>query len=308
MSVRFPPARLPDRASFSRPSLCRPRSPDGPAFFVRTRSPSVDLCLLVVMFVAGIAAAGAVPNRLSTTSRSRAAGLRDRAEDHRVLRGRQRAGRVHPRGDVPEGQTIAGSAADVQAVYDALRKIQTVRVVDYSKTKDKGFITSDGRTTFGVIYEPQPNGFVDPNQKLIQDTFNAQPRQHGFTGGLTGYAQLSSGGGDNGGPSVLEEPCGGARRPGRARVRRRLPPRSSSPPHRRGVDPHDVPHRAAPHRLHRRELRRAVPHRPGGARRGDRLLVAVVSRWREEIAHGHDNQQACVSHYGPPAMRCSPQV
>ena len=82
--------------------------------------------------------------------------------------------------------------------------------MDYSQTRDKGFITSDGRTTFGIIYEPQPNGFVDPNQKLIGDTFNAQLKQHGFTGGLTGYAQLASGGGDNGGPSVLEETLLGA--------------------------------------------------------------------------------------------------
>ena len=85
-----------------------------------------------------------------------------------------------------------------------------MRVVDYSQTKDKGFITSDGRTTFGIIYEPQPNGFVDPNQKPIEDTFNAQLKQHGFTGGLTGYAQLASGGGDNGGPSVLDETLLGA--------------------------------------------------------------------------------------------------
>src|SRR5207244_3138010 len=43
-----------------------------------------------------------------------------------------------------------------------------------------------------------------------QVAYNAQLKEHGFTGGLTGYAQLASGGGDNSGPSVLEETMLGA--------------------------------------------------------------------------------------------------
>src|SRR5262249_54409357 len=51
----------------------------------------------------------------------------------------------------------------------------------------------------------------DPNQKKVEDTFNAELKKQGFTGGLTGYAQLASGGGDsNSGPSVLEETLIGA--------------------------------------------------------------------------------------------------
>src|SRR5262245_56048229 len=164
-----------------------------------------------VMFVAGIAAAGAVPNRLSYDFSL--PGQQGYETEQRIIASYQGANAQAayiPVVTVPQGQTITGSAADVQAVYDALRKIPGLRVVDYSQTQDKGFITSDGRTTFGVIYEPQPNGFVDPNQKQIEDTFNAQLEQHGFTGGLTGYEQLSSGGGDNGGPSVLEETLLGA--------------------------------------------------------------------------------------------------
>ncbi|HEX3221141.1 MAG TPA: MMPL family transporter [Nocardioides sp.] len=165
----------------------------------------------VLMFVAGIAAAGAVPNRLSYDfSLPGQQGYETEQKIIASYQGANAQAAYIPVVTVPQGQTITGSAADVQAVYDALRQIPTLRVVDYSQTHDKGFITSDGRTTFGVIYEPQPNGFVDPNQKLIEDTFNAQLEQHGLTGGLTGYAQLSSGGGDNGGPSVLEETLLGA--------------------------------------------------------------------------------------------------
>ncbi len=165
----------------------------------------------VVMFVAGIAAAGAVPDRLSYDfSLPGQQGYETEQKIIASYQGANAQAAYVPVVTVPPGQTVEGSAADVQAVYDALRKIPRVRVVDYSQTKDPGFITSDGRTTFGIIYEPQPQGFVDPNQKLIEDTFNAQLKQHGLTGGLTGYAQLSSGGGDNGGPSVLEETLLGA--------------------------------------------------------------------------------------------------
>ena len=165
----------------------------------------------VVMFVAGVAAAGAVPNRLSYDfSLPGQQGYETAQKIIASYQGANAEAAYVPVVTVPQGQTITGSAADVQAVYDALRKIPTLRVVDYSQTKDKGFITSDGRTTFGIIYEPQPNGFVDPNQKPIVDTFNAQLKLHGFTGGLTGYQQLASGGGDNSGPSVLEETLFGA--------------------------------------------------------------------------------------------------
>ncbi|HEY7042622.1 MAG TPA: MMPL family transporter [Nocardioidaceae bacterium] len=165
----------------------------------------------VVMFVAGVAAAGAVPNRLSYDfSLPGQQGYETEQKIIASYQGANAQAAYVPVVTVPDGQTVAGSAADVKAVFDALGRIPTLRVVDYSQTHDKGFITSDGRTTFGVIYEPQPNGFVDPNQKQIEDTFNAQLEQHGFTGGLTGYQQLSSGGGSDSGPSVLEETLLGA--------------------------------------------------------------------------------------------------
>src|SRR5262245_25193401 len=123
----------------------------------------------IVMFVAGIAAAGAVPSRLSYDfSLPGQQGYETEQKIIASYQGANAQAAYIPVVTVPQGQTITGSAPEVQAVYDALRKIPTLRVVDYSQTKDAGFITSDGRTTFGVIYEPQPNGFVDPNQKRIR--------------------------------------------------------------------------------------------------------------------------------------------
>src|SRR4051812_30576713 len=165
----------------------------------------------VLMFLAGTAAAGKVPDRLSYDFSL--PGQQGYETEQKVIasyEGANAQAAYVPVVTVPAGQTVEGSAEDVQAVYDALREVASVRVVDYSQTHDKGFITRDGRTTFGIVYEPQPQGFVDPNQKLIEDTFSAQLEQHGFTGGLTGYQQLSSGGGDSSGPSVLEETLLGA--------------------------------------------------------------------------------------------------
>jgi RND superfamily putative drug exporter len=164
------------------------------------------------MFLVGVVAAGRVPDRLSYNFAL--PGQHGYETEQKLIASYQGANAqvaYIPVVTVPEGQTVIGSADKVAAVYDALRQIPTLRVVDYSQTKDKGFVTDDGRTTFGLIYEPQPQGFVDPNQKAVEDTFNAQLKQQGFTGGLTGYSQLASGGGDsNNGPSVLEETLIGA--------------------------------------------------------------------------------------------------
>ena len=110
---------------------------------------------------------------------------------------------------VPAGKTVAGSAADIKAVYDSLRAIPTLRVVDYSTDSDPSFITTDGRTTFGLVYEPQPNGFVDPNKAKVDAAFAAAVKAHGLTGSITGYELLSAND-SSGGPSILTETLLGA--------------------------------------------------------------------------------------------------
>jgi RND superfamily putative drug exporter len=72
-------------------------------------------------------------------------------------------------------------------------------------------VTSDGRTTFGLVYEPQPNGFVDPLKSKVEAAFNSSVAAHHLTGSITGYAQLAAGdsSSDNG-PSILTETLLGA--------------------------------------------------------------------------------------------------
>src|SRR5664279_1288282 len=82
-----------------------------------------------VMFVAGIGASGAVPNRLSYDfSLPGQQGYETQQKLIASYAGANPQAAYIPVVTVPGGQTITGSAADVRAVYDALRKIPAVRV------------------------------------------------------------------------------------------------------------------------------------------------------------------------------------
>ncbi len=105
---------------------------------------------------------------------------------------------------LPPGQNVLSRQADITATFDALRRVPGVRVVDYPTTHDRGFITDDGRSTFAVVYAPQPKGFVNPLDQQVTTALDTA-RAHGLTVTLTGYQQLSAGSQKSGGPSVLAE-------------------------------------------------------------------------------------------------------
>jgi RND superfamily putative drug exporter len=165
----------------------------------------------LVAFLAGGVAAGQVSKRLSYDfSLPGQSGYETAQKLIKAYDGANDYAAYVPVVTVPAGKTVAGSAADVKAVYDSLRQIPKLRVIDYSTTQDKGLITSDGRTTFGLVYEPQPNNFVDPFKAKVSDAFNAAVKAHGLTGSITGYNDLASGGGSDSGPSILTETLLGA--------------------------------------------------------------------------------------------------
>jgi RND superfamily putative drug exporter len=165
-----------------------------------------------LVFVAGFFASGAVSKRLSYDfSLPGQSGYETEQKLIKAYDGANAQAAYVPVVTVASGQTVAGSAADVKAVFDSLRAIPSLRVVDYSLTQDKGMVTSDGRSTFGLVYEPQPNGFVDPLKSKVEAAFNSSVAAHHLTGSITGYAQLAAGdsSSDNG-PSILTETLLGA--------------------------------------------------------------------------------------------------
>ncbi|CAN5659063.1 hypothetical protein BH10ACT10_BH10ACT10_01530 [soil metagenome] len=111
---------------------------------------------------------------------------------------------------VPDGQTVPGSSKAVAAVLDATQKSSPgVQVTDFASTGDEGFLSSDRRTTFALFQGPLPAGFGPGVQTQLEPALTKAAGQAGFDSGLTSYGMLSAGG-DTEGPSVLAETLLGA--------------------------------------------------------------------------------------------------
>jgi RND superfamily putative drug exporter len=108
---------------------------------------------------------------------------------------------------VPEGKTIRQSDAAVAEVFAAAVAAEPdlkLRLVDFASTGDPGFITDDGRTTYALIQAPVPTA-LGPYVEVKLDPALAQAAQaRGFQSGLTSYGLLGAGG-DQDGPSLLLE-------------------------------------------------------------------------------------------------------
>jgi RND superfamily putative drug exporter len=107
---------------------------------------------------------------------------------------------------VPEGDTVEASKDAVAAVIDAAVAAvpMRLRVVDLASTGDPGFVTADGRTTYALIQAPVPTTFGPYIETRLDPALAQAARNSGFEGGLTSYGLLSAGG-DQEGSSVLVE-------------------------------------------------------------------------------------------------------
>ena len=104
-----------------------------------------------------------------------------------------------------DGSPITQHRADVAKFASSLAAVPGVRVLSYSDTGDERFLTRDRKSTFVLVYAPMPNGFVDPLAPRIQATAQKAAADTGFDLRMTGYNQLSAGDDQNDGPSVLAE-------------------------------------------------------------------------------------------------------
>ncbi len=111
---------------------------------------------------------------------------------------------------VPEGRTVTDELPAVAAVFDAVREqVPQLRVVDFASTGDDAFVSEDGRTTFALVQGPLPAGFGPGAETQLGPVFTAAAAAAGFEANLTSYGLLSAGG-DTEGPSVLFETLLGA--------------------------------------------------------------------------------------------------
>jgi RND superfamily putative drug exporter len=111
---------------------------------------------------------------------------------------------------LPAGQQVSANDSAVASVFSAVEKnVPNVRVLDQANTGDKAFVTSDGLTSYAIVfYRFNPS----PTAKLQTDAIRAAATAvapQGATIGVTGEDALAVGN-DSGGPGVLGETLLGA--------------------------------------------------------------------------------------------------
>jgi putative drug exporter of the RND superfamily len=96
----------------------------------------------------------------------------------------------------PPGQRVTDPAAAAAAgrVFSAVATaVPGARIADYSSTGSRSFVTSDGRTTFALVFTPSTSGFggSDPSPAITRAVDAVLPS--GWHFGLTGESLLSNG-------------------------------------------------------------------------------------------------------------------
>ncbi|HEY5197304.1 MAG TPA: MMPL family transporter [Solirubrobacteraceae bacterium] len=111
---------------------------------------------------------------------------------------------------LPAGQTATGDATQLgRAFAIARRAVPTARIVDYAATHDPVFISRDGRSTFALVFTPVEKSFGAPKIPAGVAKALAGALPTGAHVELTGLNQLASGGSSKG-PGVFVETLIGA--------------------------------------------------------------------------------------------------
>jgi RND superfamily putative drug exporter len=107
---------------------------------------------------------------------------------------------------VAPGHTVSGERAQIVAAVQTMRaRIPAVRVVDFANTGERGMVTPDGRTTYLLMFTPLEKTFGTskiPQRAFVVLSAALPPGTHSE---LTGLTQLSNGEESGGGPGVFLE-------------------------------------------------------------------------------------------------------
>ncbi|HZD71825.1 MAG TPA: MMPL family transporter [Actinomycetes bacterium] len=162
--------------------------------------------LWLAVLVAGVATAGSVSGRLSTDFSL--PGTRSYEANQAIVRAYGNGGDARPLVPVvtlPAGTTVDSPGVEQQLgrAFGAAGLYPRLRVVSYATTGDRAFVSADGRTTFGLVFSPStgPNG-PDLGPAVSQAMRGALPP--GAALQITGIDELNVGG-DSGGTGVLTE-------------------------------------------------------------------------------------------------------
>ncbi len=108
---------------------------------------------------------------------------------------------------LPSGQATGPGVA---RAFAALSHVPGARIVDAANTNQpQRFITNDGHTAYALIFTPLPTGFSDKYTPPLQNALHAAAPT-GATATITGLNQIASSGSSKNGPSLLAETLVGA--------------------------------------------------------------------------------------------------
>jgi len=109
----------------------------------------------------------------------------------------------------PAGQTVRSDAGAIAGAFSSVRAREpALRVIDLGVTHDNHFVTDDDRSTFALVYSPPANSFGTDKRVAAAQSMVARALP-GYTVGLTGVNQLSTGS-QTKGPGVFVETLFGA--------------------------------------------------------------------------------------------------
>ncbi|HJY94464.1 MAG TPA: MMPL family transporter [Streptosporangiaceae bacterium] len=114
---------------------------------------------------------------------------------------------------VPAGEKVtdpAVAAATGRAFAALARTIPDVRIADYATTGNHAFVTSDGRSTFALVYTAAAGGFGGPNLGPVMDRTVAAAVPAGWHVGVTGAQLLANGSSQAKGTGIMTEAMIGA--------------------------------------------------------------------------------------------------
>jgi RND superfamily putative drug exporter len=165
--------------------------------------------LWVVAFIAGIAASSTLSNHLDKTFAM--PGQPSYAANQAIVAEYGNGGMGAPLvavAKLPSG--VSATDPRVTAAFSALQDIPQARVADYANTHDAKFIGSDGRTVFALVFTPGAGGM---GAGKVQDQIAAASQQRltaalpaGTSVRMTGEQQLQNAGSGSGkGLSIVNE-------------------------------------------------------------------------------------------------------
>jgi RND superfamily putative drug exporter len=151
------------------------------------------LVIWLILFIAGMAGAGSVSNRLKVDFSLPGQPGYETAKKVQQIYG---SGLGQPPTIVvvtaPAGGSAKADATKLAAAFNALRHERPgLRVVDAGSTGDPAFFTKDGRTTFALVFGPQGKGFSSSPQLKNFGSAIGPDLPKGYSVGVTGLQELS---------------------------------------------------------------------------------------------------------------------